>query len=125
MLFIFGKNISIKKNIVYSLSEIFGLNKNKSKIICKNIGLNSSTRIELLTENKIRKLIKYIDKNFIIEQDLKKKILNNKKRLLAIKNYRGLRNILGLPSKGQRTKTNAKTKKKLKKINYDKNFYYM
>lgn len=114
MLYIFGKNLSTKKNIIYSLKNIFGINLFNSKNICKNIGINPLTRIDLLTETQIKKLIKYIDINLIIEQDLKKKNSNKKKKLLDIKTYKGLRNYFGLPSNGQRTHTNAKTKKKLK-----------
>lgn len=114
MLYIFGKTIPVNKKIIYSLTNIFGINSYNSKKICKNIGINPSVRINSLKKNQIRKLIQYIDQNLVIEQDLKRNIILNKKNLINIKSYRGLRNLQGLPIRGQRTHTNSKTSKKLK-----------
>lgn len=114
MLYIFGKTIPVDKKLIYSLTHIFGINFYNSKKICKNIGINPSVRINSLKKNQIRELIQYIDQNLTIEQDLKKDLILNKKKLVDIKSYRGLRNLRGLPVRGQRTHTNKKTIKKLK-----------
>ena len=114
MLYIFGKTIPVNKKITYSLTNIFGINSYNSKKICKNIGINPSVRIDSLKKNQIRELIQYIDQHLTIEQDLKKNIILNKKNLVKMKSYRGLRNLSGLPVRGQRTHTNRKTSKKLK-----------
>ena len=113
MLYIFGKVIPTDKKIKYSLTNLFGINLNKSTKICKNIGINPSVSINSLKKNQIRTLIEYLDKNFLIEQDLKKKLRSEKKSLINIKHYRGLRRLRGLPVRGQRTHTNKKTAKKL------------
>lgn len=114
MLYIFGKNIPINKEIIYSLTHLFGINRYNSKKICKNIGINPSVSVNSLKKRKIRKLIQYIDQNFIIEQNLKKKLILKKQKLIDMKSTRGLRNLQGLPIRGQRTHTNKKTSKKLK-----------
>ena len=114
MFHIFGKELSTKKDIFYSLQNIFGINKSNSLKICKRNGFNPRSKIDKLKITQKKRLVKSIDLNFIIEQDLKKKLFINKKQLLKIKHNRGIRNFNGLPVHGQRTKTNAKTKKKLK-----------
>lgn len=114
MLYIFGKTIPVNKKVIYSLTYLFGINSYSSKKICKNIGINPSVRINSLKKSQIRQLIQYIDQNLIIEQDLKKNLILKKKNLVNIKNHRGLRNLKGLPVRGQRTHTNRKTSKKLK-----------
>lgn len=113
MLYFFGKTLPIKKNILYSLKNIFGIGTYNSYKICKNIGINPSTRINSLNKIQFKQLIKFIDQKILIEQDLKKKIIDKKEHLLNIKSYRGIRNFQGLPVNGQRTHTNSKTKKKL------------
>jgi len=114
MLYIFGKNIPIEKKIVHSLTHLFGINLFKSNQVCKNMGINPSVRMNSLKKSKIRKLIQYIDQNIVIEQNLKKNLILKKQKLVEIKSYRGLRNLQGLPIRGQRTHTNKKTSKKLK-----------
>lgn len=116
MLFFFGKTISESKKNLYSLKKIFGLNKTSLKKIFKNLGINQNSKLKELNKIQIDKLIKYIDKNYIIEQDLKKNIKENLSHLYNIKNYKGIRLLKGLPVNGQRTHTNAKTSKKLKKL---------
>ena len=113
MLYIFGKTIPVDKTILHSLTYLFGINFYNSKKICKHIGLNPSVRVNTLKKSQIRKLIQYIDKYFMIEQDLKKYITLKKQNLITMKTYRGLRRLKGLPIRGQRTHTNSKTAKKL------------
>lgn len=117
MLYIFGKTIPVNKKLIYSLTYLFGINSYNSKQICKNIGVNPSVRVNSLKKSQIRKLIQYIDKHLVIEQDLKKQLLLQKKNLITIKMARGLRTLKGLPVRGQRTHTNCKTiKKRIHKI---------
>ncbi len=114
MLYIFDKAISNSKSILYSLTFLYGINKYQSKRICKNIGINPKTTINQLKKNQLNRLINYINKNIKIEQLLKKIKKDNFNNLLNIKTNRGIRHNLGLPVRGQRTHTNAKTSKKLK-----------
>lgn len=115
MLYIFNKTISNSKSILYSLNVLYGINKYQSKKICKNVGINPQITVNKLKNYQVNRLINYINKNLKIEQFLKqsnKKILNE---LLEIKSNRGIRRNLGLPVRGQRTHTNAKTVRKFRK----------
>ncbi|ADM89803.1 30S ribosomal subunit protein S13 [Candidatus Zinderia insecticola CARI] len=119
-----GINLPINKNIYISLTKIFGIGINISKKICKvnNIDINKKTKN--LNDNELSKIRKEIYK-YSIEGELKREIFINIKRLIDIKSYRGIRHILKLPVRGQRTRTNAKTcrrrRKKNKKIFLNKN----
>ena len=115
MLYIFNKTIPKSKNIVYSLTLLFGINKYQSTQICKNLGINPQIKVNKLKKNHVNSLIFYINKNLKIEQKLKFLKKNYISNLLDIKNVRGIRQNLGLPVRGQRTHTNAKTSKKFKK----------
>ena len=116
MLYIFDKAISNSNSILYSLTILYGINEFQSKRICKNIGINPQTTINKLKKNQLNRLINYINKNIKIEQLLKKYKKDHFNNLLNIKTNRGIRHNLGLPVRGQRTHTNAKTSKKLKNI---------
>nr|YP_010395032.1 ribosomal protein S13 [Phytopythium vexans]YP_010395060.1 ribosomal protein S13 [Phytopythium vexans]DAZ89469.1 TPA_asm: ribosomal protein S13 [Phytopythium vexans]DAZ89497.1 TPA_asm: ribosomal protein S13 [Phytopythium vexans] len=116
MLYIFNKTISDSKSILYSLTILYGINEYQSKKICKNIGINPQITINKLKNNHVNRLINYINKNIKIEQLLKKSKKDRLTELLEIKSNRGIRQSLGLPVRGQRTHTNAKTIKKIKKI---------
>ena len=116
MLYIFNKTISDSKSILYSLITLYGINKFQSKKICKNIGINPQITLNKLKNNHVNRLIFYINKNLKVEQFLKKKKKERLNELIEIKSNRGIRHNQGLPVRGQRTHTNAKTSKKLKKI---------
>ena len=116
MLYIFNKTISDSNSILYSLTVLYGINRYQSKKICKNIGINPEISINKLKNNHVNRLIKYINKNIKIEQLLKKEKKDQLNALLDIKTNRGIRYSQGLPVRGQRTSTNAKTVKKGKKI---------
>lgn len=117
MLYIFNKTIPKSKNIVYSLTLLFGINKYQSTKICKNLGINPQITINKLKKNHVNSLIFYINKNLKIEQKLRFLKKNYISNLLDMKTIRGIRQNLGLPVRGQRTHTNAKTCKKFKKKN--------
>nr|YP_010507955.1 ribosomal protein S13 [Phytophthora humicola]UXG56299.1 ribosomal protein S13 [Phytophthora humicola] len=116
MLYIFNKTISDSKSILYSLTILYGINKYQSKKICKNIGINPQITLNKLKNNHVNRLINYINKNLKVEQFLKKIKTDKLNELVEIKSNRGIRQSQGLPVRGQRTHTNAKTSKKLKKI---------
>ncbi len=116
MLYIFNKTISNSKSILYSLTVLYGINEYQSKKICKNVGINPQITINKLKNYQVNRLISYINKNLKIEQVLKQKNKNRLNELLEIKSNRGIRRSLGLPVRGQRTHTNAKTAKKYKKM---------
>ena len=116
MLYIFNKTIPETTSIVYALTILYGINIYQSKRICKNIGINPQITVNKLKNNHVNRLINYINKNIKIEQFLKKDKKDKINNLLEIKNIRGIRISQGLPVRGQRTHTNAKTAKKLKNI---------
>ena len=116
MLHIFNKTISDSKSILYSLIILYGINKFQSKKICKNIGINPQITLNKLKNNHVNRIVIYINKKLKVEQLLKKEKTEKLNELLEIKSNRGIRQSLGLPVRGQRTHTNAKTSKKLKKI---------
>ena len=114
MLYIFDKTISNSNSIQYSLTVLYGINQYQSIKICKNIGINPKTTINKLKKNQLNRLIGYINSNLKIEQLLRKKVNDQNAHLLDIKTIRGIRHSQGLPVRGQRTHTNAKTSKKFK-----------
>lgn len=116
MLYIFNKTISNSKSILHSLTILYGINEFQSKQICKNIGINPKITLNKLKNNHVNRLIVYINKNLKVEQLLKKLKNERLSELMEIKTNRGIRQNQGLPVRGQRTHTNAKTSKKLKKI---------
>lgn len=116
MLYIFNKTISDSKSILYSLTILYGINEYQSKKICKNIGINPQITLNKLKNNHVNRLINYINKNLKVEQLLRKSKTERLNELVEIKSNRGIRQSQGLPVRGQRTHTNARTSKKFKKI---------
>jgi small subunit ribosomal protein S13 len=116
MLYIFNKTISNSKSILYSLRVLYGINEYQSKKICKNVGINPQITLNKLKNYQVNRLINYINKNLKIEQVLRQSKKNKLNDLLEIKSIRGIRQNSGLPVRGQRTHTNAKTSRKFKKV---------
>ena len=117
MIYIFETDLDNSKSILFSLKKIYGLNNYQINLICKKLGFSSNLKTSKLTNDQITKLIKIIENdNIKITNDLKKEQIFNLQRLVEIKSYSGLRRIRGLPVRGQRTHTNAKTAKKTKKF---------
>lgn len=110
-----GVDLPREKRVEIALTYIFGIGRATSQEILANTGINPDTRVRDLTEEEIAKLREYIDKNFKVEGDLRRDISLSIKRLMEIGCYRGLRHRRGLPCRGQRTKTNARTRKGPKK----------
>ena len=99
-----------EKRVIIGLTYIFGIGKNTSAQILSATGINENTRIKDLTEEEVNLLRKEID-NYNVEGDLRREISLNIKRLRDIRCYRGIRHMKGLPVRGQKTKTNARTRK--------------
>lgn len=106
-----GVNVPEAKRVEIALTYIYGIGANISKQILAATGISADTRVKDLTEAEIGKLREYIDKNFQVEGDLQRQVSLNIKRLKEINAYRGLRHKANLPVHGQRTKTNARTKR--------------
>lgn len=106
-----GVDLPRDKRVEIALTYIFGIGKTTSQKILAQTGVNPDTRVRDLTEDEERKLRECIDKNVKVEGDLRREISLNIKRLIEIGCYRGVRHRRGLPVRGQRTKTNARTRK--------------
>jgi len=106
-----GVDLPREKRVEIGLTYIFGIGKAKSIEILNATGINPDTRIRDLTDDEIGKLRETIDKSHRVEGDLRREIALNIKRLIEIGCYRGRRHRMGLPVRGQRTKTNARTRK--------------
>ena len=106
-----GADLPRDKRVEIALTYIYGIGKSTSKKILDKTGINPDTRMRNLTEDEITKLREVIEKSHKVEGDLRREIALNIKRLIEIGSYRGLRHRRGLPVRGQRTKTNARTRK--------------
>ena len=110
-----GVDLPRDKRIEIGLTYIFGLGRKSASDILAATGVNPDTRVRDLTEDDVSKLRDYIDKNYTVEGDLRRDVAFDIKRLIEIGSYRGLRHRKGLPVRGQRSKTNARTRKGPKK----------
>ena len=106
-----GVNIPSNKKLEVALTYIFGIGSNFSKNICKITNVDGGKRVNELVESEIIKIREYIDANYTVEGDLRREVSNNIKRLTDLGCYRGLRHRNKLPVRGQRTHTNARTRK--------------
>ncbi len=110
-----GVDLPNEKRVEIGLTYIFGIGLTTSKEILKATGINPDTRVKDLTEDDIAKLREYIDHNLEVEGDRRRAVAFDIKRLIEIGSYRGTRHRKGLPVRGQRSKTNARTRKGPKK----------
>ena len=110
-----GVDLPNEKRVEIGLTYIFGIGLTTSKKILADLGINPDTRVKDLTEDDISKLREYIDHNLQVEGDRRRTIAFDIKRLIEIGSYRCLRHRKGLPVRGQRSKTNARTRKGPKK----------
>lgn len=106
-----GVDLPRDKRVEAALPYIYGIGWTRAREILAATGINPDTRIRDLSEDEVAKLREYIDKNFKVEGELRTEVQMNIRRLIDIRCYRGLRHIRGLPVRGQRTKTNARTRK--------------
>ncbi|MGZ4339701.1 MAG: 30S ribosomal protein S13 [Gaiellaceae bacterium] len=110
-----GVNLPNQKRLEIGLTYIFGIGQPTAQEICDALGLSRDTKVRDLTEDEVAKLRDYIDANHQVEGDLRRERTQAIKRLSEIGAYRGLRHRRNLPARGQRTKTNARTRKGPKK----------
>jgi len=111
-----GVNIPLNKRVEVGLTYIYGVGPSQSKRVIAELGIDPNTYVKNLTEDEIRKLRDVIDNSMTVEGDLRRERSQNVKRLMEIGAYRGLRHRRGLPVDGQRTKTNARTRKGPKRM---------
>ena len=112
---VIGVDIPNNKRLEIALTYIYGVGRSTSKKVCEGLSLDPGMRASELTEEQIGHLANYIQKNFSVEGQLRRLIAGNISRLRDIGCYRGLRHRRGLPVRGQRTRTNARTRKGPKK----------
>ncbi len=106
-----GVNIPENKRLVISLTYIHGIGKTSAINICKQVGADASIRVNKLTEAEIAALREVIEREYVVEGDLKRLVKSNIKKKMDLKSYQGFRHINGLPVRGQNTHSNARTRK--------------
>ena len=106
-----GVDLPREKRVEIGLTYIYGIGRTTAEKICAATGVNPDTRVRDLTEDDVSKMRDYIDQNLTVEGDLRRETRTNIARLMEIGCYRGLRHRKGLPVRGQRTHTNARTRK--------------
>lgn len=106
-----GVNIPSNKRVLVSLRYIYGIGPTKARDICSTLEIGEEKRVNQLSEDEIMKIRELIDRDFRVEGDLRREVAMNIKRLVDLGCYRGLRHRKGLPVRGQRTHTNARTRK--------------
>ena len=108
---LFGVDLPREKRIEIGLTYIYGIGNTTAKKIIAETGVNPDIRVKDISEDDLQKIREYIDKSLTVEGDLHREVSQNIKRLMEIGCYRGLRHRKGLPVRGQRTHTNARTRK--------------
>ena len=108
---LFGVDLPREKRIEIGLTYIYGIGNTTAKKIIAETGVNPDIRVKDISEDDLQKIREYIDKNLTVEGDLHREVSQNIKRRMEIGCYRGLRHRKGLPVRGQRTRTNARTRK--------------
>lgn len=106
-----GVDLPREKRVEIGLTYLYGIGRTSAAKICDEVGIDPSTRVRDLTEEEVAKIRDYIDANYTVEGDLRRERRQNIARLMEIGCYRGLRHRKGLPVHGQRTHTNARTRK--------------
>ena len=106
-----GVNIPTNKRVVIALTYIHGIGGAKAQEICDKVGIPAERRVNQLTDSEVIQIRESIDRDYIVEGDLRREVAMNIKRLMDLGCYRGLRHRKGLPVHGQRTHTNARTRK--------------
>jgi len=106
-----GVDIPREKRLEISLTYIFGIGQTTSQRLCDELGLDRNTKVSNLTEDEVNKIRQYVDQNLTIEGDLRRDVQNDIKRKIEIGCLQGIRHRKGLPVRGQRTHTNARTRK--------------
>ena len=106
-----GVDVPRDKKVEVSLSYIYGIGRPTALKICSQTNIAPETKVRDLTDDEVGRIREVIDKNFVVEGELRKQVRQDIQRLIEINSYRGIRHRRGLPARGQRTKTNARTKR--------------
>ena len=106
-----GVNIPTRKRVPIALTSIHGIGHSSAGKICDAVGIDRSRRVNELSDQEVVALREHVDRNYVIEGDLRREVQMNVKRMMDLGCYRGLRHRRGLPTRGQRTHTNARTRK--------------
>ncbi len=106
-----GVNIPTQKRVEIALTYIHGIGRTKARELCAKVGIPTERRVNALTDDEVVRIRESIDRDYIVEGDLRREVAMNIKRLMDLGCYRGLRHRKGLPVRGQRTSTNARTRK--------------
>ena len=110
-----GVDLPNNKKIPYALTALYGIGPHRARLICEKCGIDIEKRAYQLSEDEVGKLGAFIDLNFVVEGNLRREVQGNIQRFKEIGCYRGFRHARSLPCRGQRTKTNARTRKGKKK----------
>ena len=117
MLYLLETNLSEQKSVFFALTKVYGIGKSTAFLICKKLGFSINLKIKDLTQEQVVEILQLIDSlNLLLNNELKKFKSLTLKNLISIKSYRGLRRVRGLPVRGQRTHTNAKSARKSKRF---------
>jgi small subunit ribosomal protein S13 len=106
-----GVDIPREKRVEVSLGYIYGIGRPTAMKICTSVQVPPETKVRDLTDDEVSRIREFIDKNVVVEGDLRKQVRGDIQRLIEINSYRGIRHRRGLPARGQRTRTNARTKR--------------
>ncbi len=106
-----GVNIPTNKRVIIALQYIHGIGQKKAQEICEKVSIDAPRRVNQLTDAEVIQIREVIDRDYMVEGDLRREVSMNIKRLMDLGTYRGLRHRRGLPVRGQRTHTNARTRK--------------
>ena len=108
---VLGVDIPGRKKIEYSLRYVYGVGPKRALDVCKECNINPAKKADDLTAEEIARVVAFVQNNYTVEGDLRREIQSNIRRLISIGSYRGTRHRKGLPVRGQRTSTNARTRK--------------
>ena len=106
-----GVDIPREKRVDVSLRYIYGIGSRSAQVICERSGVAAATKVRDLTDEEVNRIREIVDREFVVEGDLRREVRQNIQRLIEINCYRGIRHRRGLPVRGQRTRTNARTKR--------------
>jgi small subunit ribosomal protein S13 len=111
MVRIAGQDLPAKDRVDYALTKIYGIGRNNVGLVLKTANIDPEKRVKDLSDAEVAQIQQTLDKNYVVEGDLRRQVSDNISRLVSINTYRGGRHKRGLPVRGQRTRTNARTKR--------------
>ncbi|MBI5449141.1 30S ribosomal protein S13 [Candidatus Gottesmanbacteria bacterium] len=106
-----GVDLPNEKRLDIALTYLYGIGRSNVKSVLKEANIDAARRVSTLTDEEVNKLAKIVEKGYVVEGDLRQQVSNSIKRLIEIRSYRGIRHARKLPARGQRTRSNARTKR--------------